>query len=210
MDIFENISTLLQNGRAREIKEAVSSALSSGTPASDILNNGLIAGMNIIGAKFRNNDIFVPEVLIAARAMNSALEILKPALVKSGVKPIGKALICTVRGDMHDIGKNLVKMMIEGKGIECIDLGVDVDEKVIINEIKKQKPNILCLSALLTTTMMNLKDTIAALKKAGVRDNVKVMIGGAPVTEEFARQIGADGYSEDAAGAADMAFSFLK
>lgn len=210
MDIFENISTLLQNGRARVIKEVVSSALSSGAPAGDILNNGLIAGMNIIGAKFRNNDIFVPEVLIAARAMNSALEVLKPALVKSGVKPIGKALICTVRGDMHDIGKNLVKMMIEGKGIECIDLGVDVDEKVIINEIKKQKPDILCLSALLTTTMMNLKDTIASLKKAEVRDKVKVMVGGAPVTEEFAHQIGADGYSEDAAGAAEMAYNFLK
>jgi len=210
MDINENISTLLQGGRAREIKETVASALSSGVSPEEILNKGLITGMSIIGAKFRNNDIFVPEVLIAARAMNSALEVLKPELVKTGVKPIGKALICTVKGDMHDIGKNLVKMMIEGKGIECIDLGVDVSEKDIVNAIKKHKPDVLCLSALLTTTMMGLKETITALNKAGVRSQVKIMVGGAPLTEGFAQQIGADGYAEDAAAAAEMACSFIK
>lgn len=209
MEILSNISELLQKGRAKDIKEKVSEALSQGIIPKDILTEGLISGMNIIGVKFRNNDIFVPEVLIAARAMNSALEVLKPALVDSGEKPVGRAIICTVKGDMHDIGKNLVKMMIEGQGIECIDLGVDVSESDIVNAIKTHKPQVVCLSALLTTTMMAIKDSIAAIKKAGLRDNVKIMVGGAPVTEDFAKQIGADGYSEDAAGAAVLARSYL-
>lgn len=208
MEIIIKISELLQKGRAKEVKELVSEALNNGVEPKTILTDGLIAGMSIIGVKFKNNEVFVPEVLIAARAMNAALEVLRPALIKSGVKPLGKAIICTVKGDMHDIGKNLVKMMIEGQGIECIDLGVDVGEAKVVEAIKTYKPEIVCLSALLTTTMMSQKDIVAAIKNAGLRDKVKVMVGGAPVTEEFARQIGADSYSPDAASAAEVARSF--
>lgn len=208
MEVLNNISQLLQKGKAKDIKEAVQQALDQGVEPKEILINGLISGMSIIGGKFKNNEIFVPEVLIAARAMNSALEVLRPALITSGVKPVGRAIICTVRGDMHDIGKNLVKMMIEGQGIECIDLGVDVNESKIVEAIKKYNPEIVCLSALLTTTMMAQKDIIAAIKGAGLRDKVKVMVGGAPVTQEFAMQIGADAYSADAASAAVVARSY--
>jgi len=208
MEILNQISQLLQRGRAREIKEIVQQALDQDIAPKDILVEGLISGMSIIGEKFKNNDIFVPEVLIAARAMNAALEILKPALIKSGVKPYGRALICTVRGDMHDIGKNLVKMMIEGQGIECIDLGVDVHESKIVEAIKQYKPELICLSALLTTTMMAQKDIINAIKAAGLRDKVKIMVGGAPVTHDFAKQIGADAYTPDAASAAEVARSY--
>ena len=208
MEILQQISQLLQRGRAREIKDAVQQALDQQIAPKDILVEGLISGMSIIGEKFKNNEIFVPEVLIAARAMNAALEILKPALIQSGVKPYGRAIICTVRGDMHDIGKNLVKMMIEGQGIEVIDLGVDVHESKIVEAIKQHKPEIVCLSALLTTTMMAQKDTVNAIKAAGLRDKVKIMVGGAPVTAEFARQIGADAYTPDAASAAEVARSY--
>ena len=210
MEILNNISELLQKGKARDVKEFVAKALEQHISPKDILNEGLIAGMSIIGRKFKNNEIFVPEVLIAARAMNAGLEILRPALISSGVEPVGKALICTVKGDLHDIGKNLVKMMIEGQGIECIDLGVDVSEEKIIEAIKELKPSILCLSALLTTTMMVQKDIIDAVIRAGLRDKIRIMVGGAPVTEDFAIQIGADAYAPDAASAAVVARAFFE
>ena len=159
--------------------------------------------------KFKNNEIFVPEVLIAARAMNAALAILKPALADSGVEPIGTAVICTVKGDLHDIGKNLVKMMIEGTGIKVVDLGVDCTAEKVVEAVKENDADIVCLSALLTTTMMYQKDIIDALKAAGLRDKVKVMIGGAPVTQAFADEIGADAYTPDAASAAEKARSYF-
>jgi len=203
-DSFNEISDLLQRGKAKDIVVAVEKALSAGAPPADILEKGLISGMGIIGGKFKNGEVFVPEVLIAARAMNHASAALKPALVAAGVEPVGKAIICTVKGDLHDIGKNLVKMMIEGKGVEVIDLGVDVSYETIVETVRDSDAKVLGLSALLTTTMLSQKETIDALKAAGLRDKVKVMVGGAPVTQSFADEIGADAYSADAATAADI------
>lgn len=209
MSRFEEVSTLLQRGKAKDIAALVEQLLKEGVSPKDILNEGLISGMDVIGRKFKNNEIFVPEVLIAARAMNAALAVLKPALAATGVEPIGKAIICTVKGDLHDIGKNLVRMMLEGAGIEVIDLGVDVAPEKVVDAVKEHNPDLLCLSALLTTTMMAQKDTITALVEAGIRDKVKIMVGGAPVTQAFADEIGADGYAPDAASAAQVAKSFL-
>ena len=206
---FEEISTLLQRGKAKDLAALVSEELAAGVNPKDILNEGLIAGMGIVGTKFKNNEIFVPEVLIAARAMNAALAILKPALAETGVEPVGTAVICTVKGDLHDIGKNLVKMMIEGTGIRVIDLGVDCSAEKIVDAVKENNADIVCLSALLTTTMMYQKDIIDALKAAGLRDKVKVMVGGAPVTQAFADEIGADAYTPDAASAAEKARSYF-
>lgn len=209
MEILFEIAELLQKGRAKDIKEKVVAALQDGVSADDILNKGLIEGMNVIGTKFKNNEVYVPEVLIAARAMNAALEILKPVLAKSGSKPVGKVLICTVRGDLHDIGKNLVKIMIEGQGIEVVDIGVDASEAKIIDAVKTHKPSVVCLSSLLTTTMSAQKDTIDALQKAGLRNKLKIVVGGAPLTQAFAEKIGADGYAADAASAAVLVRSFF-
>ncbi len=202
---FEEISALLQRGRAKDLAAMVQEELDAGVSAKDILNEGLVTGMNVVGAKFKTNQIFVPEVLIAARAMNAALAVLKPALAQSGVEPVGTAVICTVKGDLHDIGKNLVKMMIEGTGIRVIDLGVDCPAEKVVEAVKENDADIVCLSALLTTTMMAQKDVIDALKAAGLRDKVKVMIGGAPVTQAFCEEIGADIYTADAASAAQAA-----
>ena len=207
--LIEEIALMLQKGRAQNVKQLVQQALDEGLAPKDILNDGLIHGMTVIGGKFKNYEVFVPEVLVAARAMNAGLEILRPALITSGIKPLGKAIICTVKGDLHDIGKNLVKMMLEGQGIECLDLGVDVSEERIVEAVKDYQPDLLCLSALLTTTMMAQKETIDALKKAGIRDKVKVLVGGAPVTDSFAEEIEADGYAGDAASAAQIAKAFL-
>jgi len=207
-EIFNEISELLQRGKARDIGASVQKALDSGAQPADILQKALMAGMNIIGEKFKKNEVFVPEVLIAARAMNKATEALKPALAKAGVLPVGQAIICTVKGDQHDIGKNLVKMMIEGKGIEVEDLGVDCDIQLILDRVKESNAKVLCLSALLTTTMLAQKDVIDALKDAGLRDKVKVMVGGAPVTQSFADEIGADAYTPDAASAAEVCRTF--
>jgi 5-methyltetrahydrofolate--homocysteine methyltransferase len=207
--ILENISLSLQKGKAKDVRTLVQDALDAGLSPREILNSGLIQGMNVIGGKFKNNEVFVPEVLVAARAMNAGLEILRPVLTQSGVKPIGKAIICTVKGDLHDIGKNLVKMMLEGQAIDCLDLGVDVDSDAIIAAIKEHEPDLLCLSALLTTTMIAQKEIIADIERARLRDKVKIMVGGAPVTEAFAREIGADAYSPDAASAAETAVKIL-
>ena len=209
MAVFENISEMLQKGKRKDVAALVTQALEEGCAPADILNQGLVAGMNVIGEKFHNNEVFVPEVLVAARAMNEGLKILKPALTKEGVEPLGKCVICTVRGDMHDIGKNLVRMMLEGQGIECIDLGTDVAPEQIVAAVKESGAQLVCLSALLTTTMGSQKDTIDALKAAGIRDSVKVMVGGAPVTQAYADEIGADCYTLDAAAAAQAARAFL-
>ena len=205
MSIYEEISAMLQKGRAKNVAALVEQALAEKCPPEEILNQALISGMNIIGTKFQNNEVFVPEVLVAARAMNAGMKTLKPALNAEGVEPVGKCVICTVKGDMHDIGKNLVKMMIEGNGIECIDLGVDVDPERIVEAVKENGAQIVCLSALLTTTMIGQKDVVEALKAAGLRDKVTVMVGGAPVTEQFAKEVGADIYTPDAASAAKAA-----
>jgi len=208
-EIFNEISDFLQRGRAKDIVVSVQKALDAGAAPADILENALMAGMNIIGGKFKLGEVFVPEVLIAARAMNKAAEVLKPHLAQAGVAPVGKAIICTVKGDQHDIGKNLVKMMIEGKGIEVEDLGVDCDTQKVVDKIRETDAKVLCLSALLTTTMTAQKEVIDALKDAGLRDKVKVMIGGAPVTQGFADEIGADAYTPDAATAAEVCRSFF-
>ncbi|MEA4833124.1 MAG: corrinoid protein [Oscillospiraceae bacterium] len=204
------LSALIQRGRAKQVGELVTKALSEGIDPQTILTDGMISAMSEVGDKFKKNEIHVPEVLIAARAMNSALAVLRPELIKAGVEPVGKAVICTVEGDCHDIGKNLVKMMMEGAGIECIDLGVDVGSDRIIEAVKESGAKLVCLSALLTTTMMSQKKIIDDLKTAGLRDKVKVMVGGAPVTQGFADEIGADAYSPDAASAAQKAIELLK
>ena len=206
---FNLVSELLQKGKAKDLSALVAGMLDEGVSANDILTNGLVAGMNVVGVKFKNNEIFVPEVLIAARAMNAALKILGPVLAKEGVEPIGTAVICTVKGDLHDIGKNLVKLMIEGVGIKVIDLGTDCDAEKVVNAVKEYNADIVCLSTLLTTTMLYQKDILDALKAAGVRDKVKVMVGGAPVTQAFADEIGADIYTSDAASAAEAAKAVL-
>jgi 5-methyltetrahydrofolate--homocysteine methyltransferase len=187
--------------------EVTTAALAEGTPPKSVLEQGLIAGMDVVGARFKNNEIYIPEVLIAARAMKMAMEILEPELVKAGVEPIGKLLIGTVQGDLHDIGKNLVAMMLKGAGFEVIDLGVDVKPEQFVEQAKSAKINLLGMSALLTTTMPGMEKTIKALRDAGVP--AKVMIGGAPVTQDYANRIGADGYAPDAASAVDLAKSLV-
>lgn len=209
MTILEEISEKLQKGRQNEVKELCEKALDDGFSAKEILNNALVTGMMTVGEKFKNNQVYVPEVLIAARAMNAGTAVLKPHLVSEGVKPVGKAIVCTVKGDLHDIGKNLVKMMLEGSGFECIDLGVDVSGEQVVDAVRESGAKIVCLSALLTTTMLSQREIIEALKAAGLRDSVKVMVGGAPVTQSYADEIGADAYTRDAASAAETALSLL-
>ena len=210
MSVINEISALVQKGDRRGVKASVETALSEGFTAKVILDDGLIGGMMVIGEKFKRDEVYVPEVLIAARAMNMGVSVLKPYLTREGVEPVGKAVICTVQGDLHDIGKNLVKMMLEGVGIECIDLGTDISAEQVVEAVKESGAQIVALSSLLTTTMEYHKDIVDALKEAGLRDSVKVMIGGAPVNAEFAEQVGADGYAPDAATAADLALSFFK
>jgi 5-methyltetrahydrofolate--homocysteine methyltransferase len=196
------------NGKAKDAKELVQKALDAKVPVSEILNNGLIKGMSVVGEKFKNNEFYVPEVLIAARAMHGAMDIVKPLLASSGIDPIGIVAIGTVKGDLHDIGKNLVVMMLEGAGFEIMDLGIDVPPEKFV-EAAKQGAQVIAMSALLTTTMTAMKTTIDALKEAGVKDKVKTMIGGAPVTQNYADEIGADGYARDAASGADKAKELL-
>lgn len=206
MDLHD-ISVQLQAGKARVVKTLVQQAIDEGIPAQEILEKGLLDGMSIIGEKFKNNEVFVPEVLIAARAMNQGVALLKPLLAEAGVKASGKVCIGTVQGDLHDIGKNLVKLMLEGKGLEVIDLGTDVSPETFVKMAVEQNCQIICCSALLTTTMGVMADVVKAAEAAGIRDKVKIMIGGAPVNQAFCDQIGADAYTSDAASAADMAVS---
>ncbi len=208
--ILEDISLQLQAGKAKIVKELVQQAIDDGIPAETILNDGLLAGMNVVGTRFKNNEIFVPEVLVAARAMNMGAALLKPLLVQAGAPVVGRLCIGTVKGDLHDIGKNLVKMMMEGNGLEVIDLGTDVPAENFIKAAIEQDCRVICCSALLTTTMDVMADVVRLACEAGIRDKVKIMIGGAPVTEEFCRQIGADAYTPDATSAAECAVAFCK
>jgi len=205
MSLLADISTALQNGKAKIVKELVGQALEEGLNAKEILQEGLLPGMDIIADKFKNNEVYVPEVLVSARAMNAGSELLKPYLAESGVKPLGKAILGTVKGDLHDIGKNIVRMMLEGKGIEVVDLGVDVPAEKFVEAIKTEKPDIVAMSALLTTTMDSMRQAVEEIVKAGVRDDVIIMVGGAPLSDDFCKQIGADLYAPDAAAAADAA-----
>lgn len=210
MNYIEEIVTFLQRGRAPKVKELVTEALSAGIEPEKILEEGLLSAMAAVGEKFKRNEVFVPEVLVAARAMNAGLEILKPYIAESGAISKGVVVIGTVKGDLHDIGKNLVKMMIEGKGIEVIDLGVDVPAERFIDSAIENKADIICLSALLTTTMGEMKNVVDAANAAGIRDKVKIMIGGAPITDSFKDSIGADVFTMDAASAADAALAILE
>ena len=205
LPILEEMSGFLQKGRAKNVKALVEQALAEGVDPRDILNKGLLAGMMIIGEKFKNNEVFVPEVLVAARAMNAGITILEPKLVEVGNEPVGKAVIGTVKGDLHDIGKNLVVMMFKGAGFEVHDVGVDVEADTFIAKAEEVNADVICMSALLTTTMPNMKTVIDALVEQGKRDKYIVMVGGAPVNQAFADQIGADYYTADAATAAETA-----
>jgi corrinoid protein of di/trimethylamine methyltransferase len=209
MSIVSGISETLQKGKKKDVVRLVQQAIEEGIDAKEILNDGLLAGMDVIGGKFKRNEVFVPEVLMAARSMNAGTALLKPLLSYENAKPLGRACIGTVKGDMHDIGKNLVRMMLEGKGIEVIDLGVDVEPEKFIQCAKEENCQIICCSALLTTTMPVLGDVVKAATEAGIRDTVKIMVGGAPVTEEFCRSIGADKYTDDAASASEAAVELL-
>lgn len=203
--ILSEMATAVIEGDMGEIVDLTEDALDDGLIAKEILDNGLMPGMDYVGVEFRAGNMFVPEVLRSARTMQASMDILKPLLAESGAKMVGKILIGTVKGDMHDIGKNLAGMMCEGAGFEVIDLGKDVSPETFVEEVKNQQPDIVGMSALLTTTMRAMEQTIKALSEAGLRDQIKVMIGGAPVTQSFADQIGADGYASNAASATELA-----
>ena len=209
MSILTDISENLQQGKANVVKDLVQQAIDEGIPAQQILDDGLLDGMNIIGQKFKANQVFVPHVLLAARAMNMGASLLKPLLTTDDVKATGKVCIGTVKGDLHDIGKNLVHMMMESKGLEVIDLGVDVPPAKFIQTAIQENCQIICCSSLLSTTMAVMGDVVKAAEEAGIRDKVKIMVGGAPVTEGFCQQIGADIYTADAATAAEAAVAAL-
>jgi len=205
----EKFHTALSQGRIDDVKQLTQEALETGESAETVLKGGLIQAMDRIGVRFKNGEIYIPEVLIAARAMHAGMAILKPILSKSTTTLTAKILVGTVKGDLHDIGKNLVIMMLEGGGFEVVDLGIDVPQNKFIEAIREHQPQVVGLSALLTTTMKEMKDTIQAIKQAGLKEKVKIIVGGAPVTEKFAREIGADGYAPDAASAVDLVKSQL-
>jgi 5-methyltetrahydrofolate--homocysteine methyltransferase len=210
MATFQELSEAIQKGQAPKAKELTQTLLGEKKPAGEILNKGLLDGMEKIGVRFKANEVYIPEVLIAARAMNQSMEILKPELVKAGVKPIGKILLGTVKGDLHDIGKNLVKMMAQGAGIEVIDCGIDVSADKFLQAFKDNPDaKAVGMSALLTTTMTGMKEVIDRFEKEALRKKVKFMVGGAPLTDQYAKEIGADGYAPDAASAADRFKAFM-
>lgn len=208
-EMLAQLKECIITGKHLDAQELTRKLLEAGVEPGRILDEALVPGMDVVGEKFKNQEYYVPEVLIAARAMKMAMEVLRPKLTESGVEPRGTFVIGTVRGDLHDIGKNLVAMMMEGAGFRVIDLGVDVPPEKFVEEVKANNAQLMGMSALLTTTMPAMKDTIEALKQAGIRDKVKVMIGGAPVTQEYADEIGADGYAPDAASAVDKARELL-
>ena len=208
-EFLNNIRESILDGDLESCQVNVQAAIDAKISADDILKNSLVPAMAEVGKLFEEGEYFVPEMLVAARAMQGGLDLIKPLLLAEDVKPLGTVVIGTVKGDLHDIGKNLVAMMMEGAGFEIYDLGTDVSPEKFVEAAKEKKANIVAMSALLTTTMLNMKAVIDALKNAGVRDSVKVMIGGAPVTEQYAKQIGADGYSSDASQAARLAVSYF-
>ncbi len=207
---FNELNHAVEIGKVKIVKELVNKALEEGSSPKEILENGLLPGMSAIGEKFKNNEVYVPEVLIAARAMNAGVTILKPLMSSGELAGVGTAVIGTVKGDLHDIGKNLVKMMLEGKGINVIDLGVDVSAEKFISEAKANNADLICCSALLTTTMGEMENVVKLAESEGIRDKVWIMVGGAPITEEFKNKIGADCYTPDAASASDAALAHLK
>ena len=206
---LQALSEAVINGDRDEVARLAQEAVDEGVGPDSIVNEGLIVGMEEVGRRFKANEFYVPEVLIAARAMHAGMDIVNPLLAESGIEPRGRVLIGTVQGDLHDIGKNLVAMMLEGGGYEVIDLEVDVPADQFVAAVNEHSPNVVAMSALLTTTMPGMKDTIEALDAAGVRDQIKVMIGGAPVTQDYADEIGADGYAPDAASAVDLAADLM-
>ena len=211
MATFQELSEAIQKGQAPKAKEITQALLAEKKAPGEVLNKGLLDGMEKIGVRFKANEVYIPEVLIAARAMNASMELLKPELVKAGVKPIGKILIGTVKGDLHDIGKNLVKMMAQGAGIEVVDLTIDVKPEQFLQAYKDNPDaKAIGMSALLTTTMTGMKEVIDLFEKQGLRKKVKFMVGGAPLTDQYAKEIGADGYAPDAASAADKFKAFLR
>lgn len=210
MSIHERIAEQVVKGQADAVKDLIGQALAENILAEDILNLGLVAGMNVVSEKFRNNEFFIPEVLVSARAMTAGLEVLNPLLAAANVKARGKVVIGTVKGDLHDIGKNIVGMMLQGAGYKIVDLGADVSKEKFIEFAQKESPDIVGMSALLTTTMVYMKEVIQGLKDAGLRDKIKVIIGGAPVTQAYADKIEADGYASDAASAIDLAEGLLE
>lgn len=207
---FQELSTQVQKGRAKAVKELVQKAIDEGIPAQEILEKGLLDGMTVVGEKFKNNELFVPEVMIAARAMSQGTAMLKPLLVQAGVEAAGRVCIGTVKGDLHDIGKNLVKMMMESKGLEVIDLGTDVAPETFVCTAVEKDCKIIACSALLTTTMNAMEEVVKQAEAAGIRDRVKIMIGGAPVSQSYCDRIGADAYTPDAATAAEIAYRFCQ
>ena len=209
MAILDDISAKLQAGKRKDVAALCQQALEEGVSAADILNNGLLAGMDIVGVKFKANEVFVPQVLVAAKAMNAGVEVLKPYLAEGGASPRGRVVLGTVEGDLHDIGKNLVKLMFEGKGFEVIDLGVDVPADKFIDTAIEHDCRIIACSALLTTTMPKLKEVVKKAEERGVRDRFIIMVGGAPVTKEYCESIGADLYTPDATSAAERAAQLL-
>jgi len=208
MDLKEIADNLIK-GKAPEVKELVQRAIDEGEDVEKVLNEGLVAGMSVVGAKFKANEFYVPEVLIAARAMKAGMGILRPILADKNIKGVGTVVLGTARGDLHDIGKNLVAMMLEGAGFEIIDLGVDVSPEKFIETAREKKADLVGLSALLTTTMPSMKDVVKAVGDSDLKSKVKVFIGGAPVTQSYADEIGADGYAPDAASAVDEAKQLL-
>jgi 5-methyltetrahydrofolate--homocysteine methyltransferase len=208
-DILQKIASNLYSGEDEAVAELVQNALDQGLAPTAILHGGLIAGMDEVGRDFKAGELFVPEVLIAARAMHAGMAVLRPLLAESEAPSAGKLVIGTVKGDLHDIGKNLVRMMLEGAGFDTIDLGTDVEPQAFVNAVRQHRPRLVGMSALLTTTMVQMKSTVEALEEAGLRDSVKVMIGGAPVTDAFAKEVGADAYAPDAASAVDVARSLV-
>ncbi len=203
--IYERLSTVIIEGNEEKVPKLVQKGLDEGLVPKDILDKGLIVGMNEVGARFKRGDMFVPEVLMSAKSMQAGLEVLRPHLIASGAKLIGKIVMGTVKGDLHDICKNLVGMMCEGAGFELIDLGFNVEPEKFVEAIKEYQPDIVGMSALLTTTMRAMGYTIKAIEEAGLRDKVKIMVGGAPVDAEFAERIGADGYGSNAPSGAELA-----
>jgi 5-methyltetrahydrofolate--homocysteine methyltransferase len=208
-ELLEQMSENLMKGKAKDVAELVEKALAEGLEPSAILNEGLLSGMGIIGARFKKNEVYVPEVLIAARAMKAGMTILQPQLVAQGVEPKGVAVVGTVKGDLHDIGKNLVCMMLEGAGFKVVDAGIDVEPEKFVEVARENKAGVVGISALLTTTMTNMKAAVDAIKASDIGATTKVIIGGAPVTQSFADEINADGYAADAASAADLALSLI-
>lgn len=208
-ELFQPISEAMQGGKAKLVKQYVAQAIEEGIPAVEILNDALMASMGIVGERFKNNDIFVPEVLVAARAMNAGIDLIRPQLAAGGMESKGTAIIGTVKGDLHDIGKNLVRMMMEGKGIEMIDLGTDVSAERFYEAAMEHNAQLVCCSTLLTTTMAEMASVVAYFNQKGARGRVKIMVGGAPITQSFCESIGADSYTSDAATAAETALKLL-